>query len=284
MANPEVPFRFFDLHVLRTEQVGPGMVRVTFGGEDLKALVSDGRDQRLKLFLAHEGQDAPVVPIEAGEDWFGAWTAMDANERAVMRTYTVRDARRDPDEMDIDFAMHGDTGPASRWARRARAGDRVIVIGPSAPDNGGADFQPPAGSEWVLIAADETALPAVEGILRWLPADLPARVWLSVAHEGDKRELPSAAQVDVRWFVRDGGADPLPAAIEGAELSEDTAYAWIAGEASMVRAVRRNLVRDRGFDRKTVTFTGYWRRGATDDDLLAESLAGENPHLPGEDE
>ncbi|MGW0662794.1 siderophore-interacting protein [Streptodolium elevatio] len=284
MGNPEVPFRFFDLHVLRVAQVGPGMVRVTFGGEDLKALVSDGRDQRLKLFLAHEGQDAPIVPVEAGEEWFAAWTAMDANERAVMRTYTVRDARRDPDEMDIDFAMHGDTGPASRWARRAQPGDRVIVIGPSAPDNGGADFNPPEGSEWVLIAADETALPAVEGILRWLPADLPARVWLSVDHAGDKRELPSAAQVDVRWLVRDGGPDTLAAAVEGAELPDGVVYAWIAGEAGMVRAVRRNLVRDRGIDRKAVTFTGYWRRGATDDDLLAESLAGQEPHLPGADE
>lgn len=284
MGNPEIPFRFFDLHVLRVEQVGPGMVRVTFGGEDLKAFVSDGRDQRLKLFLAHEGQDAPVVPVEAGEDWFGTWVALDANERAVMRTYTVRDARRDPDEMDIDFALHGDTGPASRWARRARPGDRVIVIGPSAVNNGGADFIPPDGSEWVLIAADETALPAVEGILRWLPADLPARVWLSVADEGDKRELPSAAQVDVQWLVRNGAPDALAAAVEGAELPDGVVYAWIAGEAGMVRTVRRNLVRDRGIDRKAVTFTGYWRRGATDDDLLAESLAGEEPHLPGADE
>ncbi|NUU24655.1 MAG: SIP domain-containing protein, partial [Streptomycetaceae bacterium] len=54
--------------------------------------------------------------------------------------------------------------------------------------------------------------------------------------------------------------------------------------AGMVRAVRRNLVRDRGIDRKSVTFTGYWRRGASDDDLLAETLAGGTPHLPGADD
>lgn len=290
MTTPEIPFRFFDLEVLRTARIGPGMVRVTFGGPDLKAFVSDGRDQRLKLFFPHAGQDAPVVPVEAGEEWFGAWMALDADVRAIMRTYTVRDARTggdEPDEVDIDFAMHGDTGPASRWAANARPGDRLVTIGPAAPDNGGADFAPQDGAQWVLVAADETALPAVEGILRWLPADLPAQVWITVEHDGDKRELPCAAPAEVRWIVREGTgatATAVADAITAAELPEGTPYAWIGGEAGMVRAVRRNLVRDRGFDRKTVTFTGYWRRGATDDDLLAESLAGEEPHLPGKDD
>ncbi|NUU24888.1 MAG: siderophore-interacting protein, partial [Streptomycetaceae bacterium] len=252
------PFRFFDLHVVRAERVGPGMVRVTFGGADLKAFVSDGRDQRLKLFFPHPGQDRPVVPVDAGDEWFATWSAMDPAERGIMRTYTVRDARHEPDEIDIDFALHGDTGPASRWAQNAAPGDHLLTIGPSALGNGGADFQPVDGAEWVFVAADETALPAVEGILRWLPADLPAQVWISVPHEGDKRELPSAAETTVRWFVRNG-TDPIPAAVEAAELPDGVPYAWIGGEAGMVRAVRRNLVRDRGIDRKSVTFTGYWR-------------------------
>ncbi|HSA52244.1 MAG TPA: siderophore-interacting protein, partial [Yinghuangia sp.] len=138
MTTSENPFRFFHLHVLRTEQIGPGFVRVTFGGEDLKAFVSDGRDQRLKLFFPQPGQDEPVVPVEAGDDWFAAWMAIDAGERGIMRTYTARDARRDPDELDIDFAMHGDTGPASRWAANAVPGARLVAIGPQRTDNGGA--------------------------------------------------------------------------------------------------------------------------------------------------
>ncbi|MCF2532079.1 siderophore-interacting protein [Yinghuangia soli] len=283
MTTPELPYRFFDLTVLRADRIGPDMVRVTFGGEDLKAFVSDGRDQRLKIFLPHPGQDAPVVPVDAGEDWFAQWMAVPAETRAVMRTYTVRDARREPDEVDVDFALHGDLGPASRWAQKAAPGDRVVVIGPSSPANGGVDFELPDGTDWVLVTADETALPAVEGILRWLPAGLPAKVWISVPHEGDRRELPTEADAEVTWLVRDG-ADALPAAVEAAELPEGTPYAWIAGEAGSVKAVRRNLVRDRGFDRKSVTFTGYWRRGATDDDLLAETLAGGTPHLPEDDE
>ncbi|MBI9115874.1 siderophore-interacting protein [Sanguibacter suaedae] len=38
-------------------------------------------------------------------------------------------------------------------------------------------------------------------------------------------------------------------------------YAWIAGEAAVVRELRRHLVRDLGIDRRSVAFMGYWRRG-----------------------
>ncbi|MFC4041099.1 SIP domain-containing protein [Dactylosporangium siamense] len=32
--------------------------------------------------------------------------------------------------------------------------------------------------------------------------------------------------------------------------------------------MRRHLVSERGIDKRRVMFTGYWRRGATEDDLL----------------
>ena len=38
-------------------------------------------------------------------------------------------------------------------------------------------------------------------------------------------------------------------------------YAWVAGEAAVVRDLRRFLVRDVGLDRRSVAFMGYWRQG-----------------------
>jgi NADPH-dependent ferric siderophore reductase len=38
-------------------------------------------------------------------------------------------------------------------------------------------------------------------------------------------------------------------------------YAWIAGEAGVIKDMRRNLVREVGIDRKQVAFMGYWRQG-----------------------
>ncbi|MDX3226198.1 siderophore-interacting protein [Streptomyces sp. ME19-01-6] len=290
-APAAVPFRFFDVRVVRTRALGPSMVRVTFGGEALKDFASGGRDQRFKLFLPHPHQDAPVVPVEAGQEWFPVWRAMDPATRAVMRSYTVREQRRDPEEVDVDFALHGADaagsatagGPASRWAAHARPGDRAMLLGPVVPDNGGVDFRPPPGTDWVLIAADETALPAVAGILDWLPAGIGAKVWIEVQHAEDLRELPTEADAEIVWLIRDGAdpADPRSAllldGVRDAALPEGTPYAWLAGEAGTVRALRRHLVRDRGFDRKAVTFTGYWRLGATDDQLVEEAVTGTGP-------
>lgn len=89
-----------------------------------------------------------------------------------MRSYTVREQRRTPggaDEVDIDFVLHGDSSPASRWAGKAVTGRRIMAIGPAVAENKSVRFQPPAGTDAVLMYADETALPAAAAILDRLP-------------------------------------------------------------------------------------------------------------------
>ncbi|MCO5999738.1 siderophore-interacting protein [Actinoallomurus rhizosphaericola] len=269
------PFRFFDSRVVRTRRLGPSTIRITFGGDSLAGFAAGGRDQRFKLFLPHPHQYSPVIPTDAGEDWFARWRAMDPAVRAVMRSYTVREQRRDPGELDVDFALHGDGGPASRWAARAVPGDPVVLLGPVEPDNGGVDFRPPPGTDWVLLTGDETALPAVAGILAWLPVTARARVWIEVPHAADVQDLPTRAEAEITWLVReDAHAETIVDAVRAAAFPPGAPYAWIAGEAGGVRALRRHLVGERGFDRRAVTFTGYWRRGVTEEDLLAEAVAG----------
>ncbi|MQY02618.1 siderophore-interacting protein [Actinomadura macrotermitis] len=259
---------YLDLRVARTERVSPSMVRVTLTGDRVDEFASGGRDQRFKLFLPHPHQDAPVVPPITDDSWFAAWQAMDAAERAVMRTYTVRAQR--PGELDVDFALHGDGGPASRWAASAVPGDRVGVLGPASAENEAIDFRPPPDATTYLLAADETALPAVAGILAWLPPGARALVWI----EGARQDLATEADAEITWVVP-GGTVP---AVRAAALPPID-YAWIAGESGGVKALRRHLVNERGLDRRAVKFTGYWRRGSSEEDMLAEVVAGGTPHL-----
>lgn len=258
-------FEFFDVTVLRRELLSPSAVRIVFGGAGLSALASGGRDQRFKLFLPQPHQHAADVP--RGEDWYPRWRAADPATRAVMRTYTVREQR--DGEFDVDFAVHDavSAGPASTWARHARPGDRAVVLGPTVTDNGGVDFRPPPDTDWILLTGDETAVPAIAGILDWVGGSLPVRAWIEVHDPADVRDLPRPAGTEVTWLVGGGTLDALRAA----ELPAGTPYAWVAGESGVVRGVRRHLVGERGIDRRRVMFTGYWRRGATEDDLVAES-------------
>ncbi|MFF6897969.1 MULTISPECIES: siderophore-interacting protein [Streptomyces] len=272
MTNAETaPFQFFSLQVDRTRRLGPSLVRVTFTGEDLKGFAAGGRDQSLSLFLPHPGQEAPVLPPLDDPDMYailGAWRAMPDDVRAVMRSYTVRAQRTEPaNEVDIDFAVHEDGGPACRWAQHAKPGDRVVVLGPAVADNTGVRFRLPEGADSVLIWADETALPAASAILEWLPAETRARVFLEVPYSGDRTELSTEADATVTWLVREEGAPSGLEAIAGAELPGESPYVWIAGESGAVKALRRHFVRERGLDRRRVTFVGYWRKGLSEDAL-----------------
>lgn len=266
------PFRFFGLTVLRTRRLSPTMHRITFGGAGLDGFAAGGRDQSLSLFLPHPGQSEPVLPT--GEDWFAEWRALPEDVRAVMRSYTVRAQRRAADgssEVDIDFALHEEGGPACRWAMASAPGQSLKALGPAVEDNTAVRFRPPQDTDWVLIWADETALPAASAALEWLPAGLTARVWLEVPHTKDRQALNTAARARISWLVRSEGAPSAVDAVRAAELPGGTPYVWIAGESSGVRALRRHLVQERRFDRRRVSFVGYWRRGLSEEQLRAET-------------
>ncbi|MGW1812836.1 siderophore-interacting protein [Streptomyces sp. NPDC002125] len=274
-AAPAVaPFRFFGLTVLRVRRLSPSMQRVTFGGPGLDGFAAGGRDQSLSLFLPQPGEREPYVPVDEDGSWFDAWRATPEDVRAVMRAYTVRSQRRADDgttEIDIDFALHDDGGPACRWAADAAPGQLLKALGPAVEDNASVRFRPPRDTDWVLIWADETALPAASAALEWLPAGTPARVFLEVPHTEDRQDLRTDADARVTWLVREEGAPSAVDAVRAAELPDGTPYAWIAGESSQVRALRRHVVQERKFDRGRVTFIGYWRRGMSEEQLREEA-------------
>ncbi|MFG2726154.1 siderophore-interacting protein [Streptomyces canus] len=268
------PFRFFSLQVVRTRRLGPSLVRVGFTGEDLRYFLSDGRDQSLSLFLPAEGRTEPGVPVELGDGWWQAWRELPDGVRAVMRSYTLRSLRRNPDEIDIDFVLHEPAGPASRWAARACAGDKVQLLGPAVADNRAIRFRPPEDTDLVLLWGDETALPAVSAILEALPAGQRARVWLEVRDAGDIQDLATEADAEITWLVtEETGAQCSPlalGALRDARLPDaERPYVWIAGESGCVKELRRHFVRERGVDRRRVTFVGYWRQGMTEEQLRA---------------
>ncbi|MGV9343963.1 siderophore-interacting protein [Streptomyces spiralis] len=271
------PFRFFSLQVVRTRRLGPSLLRVTFAGPDLRAFHSHGRDQSLSLFLPHPGQPEPVVPVELGDGWWQAWRELPDDVRAVMRSYTLRALRRDPDEIDIDFALHGvepgagsPAGPASSWAAHAVPGDRVLLLGPAVADNRAIRFRPPEDTDLVLLWGDETAVPAATAILESLPAGTRVRAWLEVPHAGDIQDVSTPADADITWLVRHDGSPMTVDALRTARLpAAERPYVWLAGESGRVKAARRHFVGERGIDRRRIAFVGYWRQGMTEEQLRA---------------
>ncbi|MFE9254716.1 siderophore-interacting protein [Streptomyces sp. NPDC006879] len=283
-APATVEFQFFTFEVLRTRRMGHSFLRITFGGESLGEFRSGGLDQSLSLFLPPPHRAHTQLPTTGEGTWFAAWRAMPQEERPAMRSYTVRAQRRTPAggvEVDIDFVLHG-SSPASGWAARATPGQRITAIGPTTAKNRSVRFQPPADSDLLVLYADESALPAATAILEQLPPGTQVQAVFQVPHAEDRLPLRTAALAEIHWLVC---SDVNPARVEQArsalrELDLPPAkapYAWVAGEAGAVRTVRRELVRGHGIDRRRVRFTGYWRLGVSEEELLAQARAGRAP-------
>ncbi|MEN5291626.1 siderophore-interacting protein [Stenotrophomonas lactitubi] len=288
-------YRLFEVALKERRVLSPSLDRMVFTGADVARMKTEGPDQRIKVFFPLPGQDAPDVP--SGEDWYARYRALPDDARPPMRTFTIRQLRAEECEVDVDFVLHGETGPASHWATHARPGDRVVLLAPDADcvdSSEGWEWKPPAGVGQVLLVADETALPAVAGILEELAglADPPRTLaLLEIAQAGDAVPLKAPATAELVWLPRgqevhgqrllqavQARLAAASAVAEGAELDEidvdaqilweqadasadGAMYAWVAGEAGAVMAIRRYLVKDCGLDRRAITFMGYWRQG-----------------------
>jgi NADPH-dependent ferric siderophore reductase len=254
--------------VAAIEDLSPHLRRVTFVAPRLADVVPAGPDQRIKVLLTPpNGGD---LQLPQGPEWFTDWCAMPADERFIMRTYTIRALRPSVAELDIEFVLHGVNGPASAWVSSVELGDAVGLIVPFEVDTtstrgllqSGVDYVPPATSLRRVLVADETALPALASILEQLPATAHATVFVQVPDLRDIRALPTPGTADITWIApAEHGPKSLPEALKAAELPYDVDYAWVAGESSMIKTVRRHLVNTVGLPKTAISFQGYWKRG-----------------------
>lgn len=246
------PLRFRRLTVRRVESVTPAMRRIVLGGDDLGGFVTAGFDDHVKVFVP-DGSGRLPEPI-VGEN--GLRFPEDA-PAPPGRDYTPRfyDAARR--ELTIDFGLHGQ-GPATAWATTAAPGSILGVAGPRGSAVISDTF------DWHLFVGDDTALPAIARRLEQLPAGVIAIVIAEVDGRSGELPLPSAADVSVQWLHRRGASpDAVADAVRQLQLPAGDGFAWVAGEASMARVVRRHLIDDRRLDAAWVKAAAYWRAGAT---------------------
>jgi NADPH-dependent ferric siderophore reductase len=181
--------------------------------------------------------------------------------RRVKRRYTIRHARPDRGELDLDVLLHGD-GPGARWAAAAQPGDDIEFQGP----RGKLELR---SASWHLLVGDESALPAIAGICEALGNREPAVAVIEVQDETD--HLPVAGEV--RWVHR-GAASPGGAELLAGELAgiqpPAGAHAYLMGETRAMVALRA-LVEARGVAHDAIFVKGYWNLGRPD------RLAGRAP-------
>lgn len=242
--------------VASVEMIAPKMKRITLRSDELRGFTSLGFDDHVKLFFpTADGQLQLSLPGTEG-----------AAER-IMRDFTPRRFDAEKGELVVDFFIHDD-GPATTWAANACEGSVLGVGGPR-----GSAIIAVDGIDSHLLIGDETALPAIGRRLEELPANTCATVVVEV-EPGFELPLSSAANLQVVWVPRantDGvPGEALITALWGLQLSNERCFAWAATETQAVRAIRRYLTEDRGFDKKWVKAAGYWQRGAVGEHVVVD--------------
>lgn len=245
----------FRMTVHAVTDLSPYLRRITFRAPEFAEHVRNGPDEYFGLLMPPPGATAVTMPSEDTINVRQAIRRLPEAQRPDLRWYTVRALRQADAEIDVDFVLHGDNGPGSRWAGAARPGH---VAGFRA---GTATYAPPPAARTRLLAADETALPALAAILEAGTEDTSTHVFVEVPDEGYRQPVP--AGVPVTWLHRGGDAPGtlLLRAVRDATLPT-LDYAWLCGESALATGLRRHLVKERGVDRRKVLFSGYWKVGA----------------------
>ncbi|HLT98230.1 MAG TPA: siderophore-interacting protein [Burkholderiaceae bacterium] len=268
----ERPPAFRILTVVSAQQVSPHLRRIRFHSENLARYQSD-EDFHCKLLIPRPGNADPEWPT-MGTD--GLPRLPSGDKQLDMRTYTIRRIDASASWLEIDFVLHEDAGPGSAWAVQAQAGQQIGISGP-----GGRTARP---AEWMLLAADETGLPAVARILEGLSAGTRGKVILEVQAASDAIPLNVPEGMDLSWIYRNeatpGTGRQLVDAIRACTIPEGDRFVWVAGEFSMVQEVRTWLRQDCGLTGKEQLVVAYWRLGM--DETRMKSGGRRSEREPGE--
>ncbi len=260
-APARPPRRPLQTQVVAVERLTPQMYRVVVTGEDLADLpVGDFTDHYVKVMFPGPGADyaAPfdveqVKATHPKEQW------------PRTRSYTVRAWDPASRRLTLDFVYHGDIGVGGPWVATAQPGDTLQLLGP------GGGYAPAEDVDWHLLIGDECVIPAIAATIERIPAERPVIAVIEVQDQAEQQPLPSTDDTRVTWIHRSAGdPDGLLRAVEALDFPAGRYDAFLHGEASMVRAIRKHLLADRRIDDERFSVSGYWKRSRDDEGWRAE--------------
>lgn len=246
------PPSFRRVTVAAVSDVGPRLQRITLAGPELHGFPVPEPAASVRLLLPSPGA-ALEIPAWNGNEFLSA-----SGTRPVLRTLTPRFVRATGSrstELDVDVVLH-DGGLLSTWAASVTPGFDVAVSGP------GRGYAVPAASV-VLLAGDETAIPAISQLLETFAADVTITVLVEVAAGDGEVPLPVHPRAAVTWVRAIADTSPGSALVEAVRAAsiDPGARVWAAGEAGAVQRIRKYLFDERGFARRDAVVRGYWKHG-----------------------
>ena len=232
------------LNVVKASELGKSMKRITLQGDDLADFPENQESGYVKIRFPKNLDNEPT----------------NSNKDYDLRSYTIRAFDLEKRELVLDFLLHGDSGPASKWASSVQIGDGIEIAGP-----GPAILAAPA--DWYLFVGDMTALPAIAVNLEKLSPESKGMALLEINSLEDKQDLRKPEGVEVRWIINTDpltGCEDLIESLNNVEITGENPYVWVAGEFELLRFARKILKHDKALPKESLYLSCYWKIGADD--------------------
>lgn len=283
--------------VAGVEPLTPHMRRITLESDDWLGAESIAPDQQVKLFFARDG-GVPEIPA-APEDgsgvagWYARYLAVPEERRPWMRSYTVRaldpEAGRMARTADASPATQANTSPSgsstARTASTSGSGRCTQCTATSAGEVSSCSSAAPATSITATArtsAGSACRIAPIAGSAVSSPTSSRTGCpdgarYPATAGPSTPTTSPSAARAAHRLAGPESSpcersrCEPSPCepALREPTLCEQTLCERSPCSTKSI-TVRRQLVGERGLDKRVVAFTGYWRRDMTQDDAPTE--------------
>ncbi|WP_143199199.1 siderophore-interacting protein [Bradyrhizobium sp. NAS80.1] len=235
MANNLSKDRFLrTVEVTQVIDLTPRMRRIVVSGESLRTFETDRPGQWVKVFVPVPGRAEPEG-----------------------RPYTIRRFDRSNARLEIDFVRHGD-GPLATWAEQAQVGMHAQLGAPQS------QFRVSDDAPRLVLAGDETALPAILAILESRPKLPRIEALLEVQDSREEQATPDLPDLVVNWIHRGETGQPgleLERRIRSLDWSCWLGQIFLAAEGNVVRRLRTFLTSGCGISRAAMHTSGYWKLG-----------------------
>lgn len=240
-----LPPNFRASSVVSVRPLAQDFLRVRIAGERLEPFA--GERMHFRLALPQPGDADPVWPCL---DAMGRTIWPEGDKMLHRPAYTVIACDPAVGWLDFDVFEH-DGGRTTEWARNARAGDRIGIVGP-----GSARIET---ATRMLLGGDETAYPALARTLAGLPADATGDLVL-LSRTG-KTDYPFDAPPGIRvtHLIRDVG----PGLVETFRRlgPPEGGFLWAGAEHGDAMALREHFRAGLGWEKDRSYMAAFWNRG-----------------------
>jgi len=244
------PVNFHVMKVVARSEPAEGMIRLRLAADRPIGHLT-GPGIHVKLMCPAAAGRTPVWPSSASN---GLTLWPEGEDELHVRYYTIKSLDLDAGTIDVDIVRHRG-GIIAEWAQAAVTGDEIGLMGPAGGER-------PDNVKTVLLAGDQTALPALARYLEDLAPDVSGHVIGEAQSLEDLKAYLPETSLNLHAIAGDDFAQSIVGTARELGTASPPQFAWFAGEheaAQNMRKLFKTAFKLQKGDQFAIT---YWRRGS----------------------